>query len=122
MSLSSKKRPHSVGRSELQNTKNALKDIHRSTPNNNNIGFSTVNPATLSNINNALEKKKINKALPRPKFLLYIEENIIGKNYVFDGPYGLRRGMLVFVCILFLMDFISYFKSSIVIIQQQVDH
>jgi len=106
MSLASKKRPHSVGRAELQNTKNALKDIHQSTPN----GFSTVNPAILSNINNAVERKKINKTLPRPKFLLYIEENIIGKNYVFDGPYGLRRGMLFCLYIIFLMDFISYFK------------
>jgi hypothetical protein len=43
-----------------------------------------------------------NNILTRPKLFQYIEENIIGKDYIFQGPWGLRRSMLFkFVYIIF---------------------
>ena len=55
-----------------------------------------MNSVTLTNTNPSSGLKPTNNILDRPKLLQYIEENIIGKDYIFQGPWGLRRSMLFF--------------------------
>jgi hypothetical protein len=116
MLIPSKKRSHSTGRSDLPNNEQISNDIYQSS-----FGlFPTINPVNISNTNHNSSTKYI---LTRPKILQNIEENIIGKDFIFQGPWGLRRSMLLnlfnknFFCFLFFL-----LKWSIVIIQHQVDH
>jgi hypothetical protein len=113
MSFPSKKRSHSTGRSDLSTNEKQFNDIYQ--PSFNTIGlFPTINQATLANKNyNSSTKNNF-----RPKFLQYIEENIIGKDYIFQGPWGLRRSMIYHI-ISYPFFFVS--KCSTVIIQHQVD-
>jgi hypothetical protein len=89
MSFPSKKqRSHSIARTDLSTNEKIPNDIYQSSF--NTIGlFPTINPATLSNTNYNSSTKNNS----RPKILQYIEENIIGKDHIFQGPWGLRRSM-----------------------------
>jgi hypothetical protein len=93
MSPPSKKRSHSIGRSDLSKNELFSNDIYRSSF-NNNVLFPTINPAAVVNTNH-YSSTKTNVNISRPKLLQYIEENIIGKDYTFHGPWGLRRSKLV---------------------------
>jgi hypothetical protein len=88
MSFASKKRSHSTGRSDLSTNEKMPNDIYQ--PTFHTIGlFPSLNPVTLANTNH----NSSTKSTVRPKLLQYIEENIIGKDHVFQGPWGLRRSM-----------------------------
>jgi hypothetical protein len=94
MSLPSKKRSHSIGQSDLPNNEQISNDFYQSSFHNNGL-FPMINPATISTSNYNSTTKTMNNILPRPKLLQYIEENIIGKDYIFQGPWGLRRSMFL---------------------------
>jgi len=116
--MPSKKRPHSIGRSDLLNNEQISNDIYQSSFHNNGL-FPTINPASISNTNHISSPKNI---LTRPKILQTIEENIIGKDFIFQGPWGLRRSMLLDLFNKNFFLFFFLFKWSIVIIQHQVEH
>ena len=89
MPLPSKKRSHSLGRSDLMGSDLTIHDVYQTSGNGNNL-FPVLNLTAIS-INNPYPSAKTNLSVARPKLLQYIEENIIGKNYIFQGPWGLRR-------------------------------
>jgi len=72
ISTTSKKRSHSIGRSDQQHAYQSSLAI----PNTNQ---------------NSSQKN----VLSRPKLLQYIEDNIIGKDHIFQGPWGLRRSRMI---------------------------
>ncbi|CAF2342856.1 unnamed protein product [Rotaria sp. Silwood2] len=90
MSPPLKKRSYSAGRSDLLKNEQVSNDIYRS-PLNNNGSFPIINQAMQSNTNHNSSTKHHNNSSSRPKLIQYIEENIIGKDYVFQGPWGVRR-------------------------------
>lgn len=92
MPLPSKKRSHSIGRSDLSINEHTPNDIYRSSLTTNKL-FPTINPVPISNSNYNSSTKNMNHILSRPKLLQYIEENIIGKDHIFQGPWGLRRSI-----------------------------
>lgn len=89
LSVPSKKRSHSINRSDLPNNDQVVNDFYQPSFHNNSL-FPTINQTNISNTNYNSSTKNLN---PRPKILQYIEENIIGKDYIFQGPWGLRRSM-----------------------------
>ncbi|CAF0830779.1 unnamed protein product [Rotaria sordida] len=90
MSPPSKKRSQSEIRSDLLTNEQVSNDIYRA-PANNNGFLPTINQAIESNTNHNSPTKHHNNIFSRPKLIQYIEENIIGKDYVFQGPWGVRR-------------------------------
>lgn len=87
MPLSSKKRSHSINRSDLPLKEQKSNDFYQPSHHNNNL-FPIINS---SSINHNSSTKNLNI---RPKLYQYIDENIIGKDYIFQGPWGLRRSIL----------------------------
>ncbi|CAM4865155.1 unnamed protein product [Rotaria socialis] len=86
----SKKRSHSTGQSDLSKPNHSLNDIHRSSLNHH--GFIPIrSPAAESHTNRNCSTKNYNRTVSRPKIIHYIEKNIIGKDYIFQGPWGFRR-------------------------------
>ena len=97
MSVPSKKRSHSTGRTDLSTNEKLPNDIYQ--PVFHTIGlFPTTNPATIANTNHSSSTK----TTVRPKILQYIEDNIIGKDHTFQGPWGLRRSMIYHLVFLFI--------------------
>ena len=93
MSFSSKKRSHSTGRVDLSTSEQIFQNVHQSSVNNTGI-LPTINPGMTTNTNHNSPTKNSQNTLARPKLLQYIEENIIGKDHIFQGPWGLRRSMI----------------------------
>jgi hypothetical protein len=94
MSSPSKKRSRSIGRSDSTKNEQVSNELHQSLHNN---GFlSAINSSNVSNTNHNSSTKTNNNILSRPKLFQYIEDNIIGKDYIFQGPWGLRQSMLFF--------------------------
>ncbi|CAF4063303.1 unnamed protein product [Rotaria magnacalcarata] len=90
MSPVSKKRSHSIGQSDLSKNDQSLNDIHRSSLNHH--GFIPIqSPAVESHTNRNSSTKNYNRTVSRPKIIHYIEKNIIGKDHIFQGPWGFRR-------------------------------
>ncbi|CAF1409262.1 unnamed protein product [Adineta steineri] len=83
-SLSKKKRSNSMGRTDSQANEQESKDIYQK-PRNNNVVFPAINNI-YQNIPN-----KTNITGNRSRLIQYIDENIIGKDHVFLGPWGFRR-------------------------------
>jgi hypothetical protein len=79
MSSPSKKRSRSNGRSDLTNNEQVSNELSQSFHNN----------GLLSMVNSSSK----NSILFRPKLFQYIEENIIGKDFIFQGPWGLRQSI-----------------------------
>ena len=54
--------------------------------------FPVINSTAASNMNqNSSIKNHSNFLMSQPKLIQYIYKNIIGKDYIFQGPWGLRR-------------------------------
>jgi hypothetical protein len=68
----------------------------------NNGLFPALNPAATANTLHQSSNKNINSP-PRPKIFQYIDENIIGKDYVLSGPWGSRRCKVFFIFIAYLI-------------------
>lgn len=102
MPLPSKKRSHSLGRSELLGNDQTVHDVYQTSGNSNNL-FPVINPKAMS-----YSSAKTNYPAVRPKLLQYIEENVIGRDHVFQGPWGLRRSEPTILW----TDCISLFSSS----------
>ena len=102
MSGPSKKRSHSIARTDLStHNEQIVNDIYQSSLNTVDL-FPPINLAMVINTNHiSSPKNNNNPTLTRPKLLQYIEENLIGKNLIFQGPWGLRRStnwhLLVFL-------------------------
>ena len=92
MSGPSKKRSHSIARTDLStHNEQIVNDIYQSSLNTVDL-FPPINLAMVINTNHiSSPKNNNNPTLTRPKLLQYIEENLIGKNLIFQGPWGLRR-------------------------------
>lgn len=89
MSLSSKKRPHSLVRSDIPTNDLANNDVYQT----------AVNPNAVVPLNQQHTSSKTNGVLTRPKLIQYIEENIIGRDVIIQGPWGLRRSKcIVSIC------------------------
>jgi hypothetical protein len=67
-----------MGRSEL-----SFDDIYQNSFNNSGV-FPAINVVYHSSTKN-------NSSSSRPKLIQYIEQNIIGKDHIFKGPWGLRQ-------------------------------
>lgn len=94
MPVPSKKRAHSIARSDLSTNEQIVNDIYQSSLNLADI-FPPISPAVVVNTNqNSSPKNNNNTVLVRPKLFQYIEENLIGKDLVFQGPWGFRRSMI----------------------------
>ncbi len=95
MSSSSKKRSHSAGGFDHSPNEQISNDIYQLSVNNTGL-FPTMNPSTIvSNTNHNSSIKTNNNMISRPKLFQYIDENIIGKDHIFQGPWGLRRSMYI---------------------------
>jgi len=77
-----------MGRSELVSNELMSNDIYQNAYNNSGI-FPAINTAYYSSTKN-------NNSLSRPKLIQYIHENIIGKDHIFNGPWGLRRSKIYY--------------------------
>ncbi|CAF3345142.1 unnamed protein product [Rotaria socialis] len=86
ISSMTKSRSNSAGRSDPSTTEIYSNDIYqKSNSTNNNSGiFPSINKMYRSSSKN-------NNGTSRPKLVQYIDDNIIGKDYIFNGPWGLRR-------------------------------
>ncbi|CAF1304467.1 unnamed protein product [Adineta ricciae] len=91
ISLTAKKRRHSIGRTELTKVKHLTKDTHIPSLSINSNGFGTNNTVISTTTTHSSSTKTTPSVASRPKLLQYIEENVIGKDYIFQGPWGLRR-------------------------------
>lgn len=78
-----KPRSNSTGRSDGSTTELYPTDIYQKLNNNNGI-FPSINKMYHSSSKN-------NNGIARPKLIQYIYENIIGRDQIFVGPWGLRR-------------------------------
>ncbi|UJR21242.1 hypothetical protein I4U23_024337 [Adineta vaga] len=87
--LIKKKRSNSMGRTDGRSSEQDTKDIYQRSQNNNGV-FPLINTyyhnSTSKNNTNAN-----NNSSHRPKLLQYIDENIIGRDLIFTGPWGIRR-------------------------------
>jgi hypothetical protein len=75
-----------MGRSELGSNEKISNDIYQNFHNNSEL-FPAINSVYHSSTKN-------NNNASRPKLIQYIDENIIGKNHIFNGPWGLRRSKI----------------------------
>jgi hypothetical protein len=86
---STKKRSHSLVRSNLSANDQLLNDFYQTSANTNSV-FPAINPVAVSTTN-YYSSVKANTIFARPKLIQYIEENMIGNDHIFQGPWGPRR-------------------------------
>ena len=90
MPQTSKKRAHSaLGRSEPLVNDSTSHEIYQTSINSNGV-FPSINPTAVSQ-GHPHVTPKANNIITRPKLLQYIEENTIGNDTLFQGPWGVRR-------------------------------
>lgn len=89
MPISSQKRAHSLVRSDLSSSDQFNREIYQTSINLNNV-FPSINPMAVSYTYQQVSTKA-NNSVTRPKLIQYIEENIIGHDTLFQGPWGVRR-------------------------------
>jgi hypothetical protein len=81
-----------MGQSELPFNEIISDDIYQNSFNNSGV-FPAINAVYNSSTKN-------NNSSSRPKLIQYINENIIGKDHIFSGPWGLRRSKIGHFCCL----------------------
>ncbi|CAF2071588.1 unnamed protein product [Rotaria magnacalcarata] len=86
ISSMTKSQSNSTARSDPSTTEIYPNDIYQKSnnTNNNNGIFPSISKMYRSSSKN-------NNGTSRPKLVQYIDDNIIGKDYIFNGPWGLRR-------------------------------
>lgn len=77
-----------MGRSEFASNEG---DIYQKSHNNNGV-FPAINNVYRSSTKN-------NNSIARPKLIQYIDDNIIGKDRLFNGPWGIRRSKMIVLLI-----------------------
>lgn len=75
-----------MGASEITLNELMSNDIYQNSFNKSGI-FPVINTIYRTSTKN-------NNSISRPKLIQYIDENIIGKDLIFNGPWGLRRSKM----------------------------